>query len=77
MGDVLGIGLSHYPPLSGRDDDMAALLRKALDDPGIPAAEKDPVNWPELMRREWGSDEGRSAAAAPARGSTSRRARHS
>ena len=25
MGDVLGIGLSHYPPLSGRDDDMAAL----------------------------------------------------
>ena len=42
MGDVLGIGLSHYPPLSGRDDDMAALLRKALDDPGIPAAEKDP-----------------------------------
>ena len=30
MGDVLGIGLSHYPPLSGRDDDMAAHVRTAL-----------------------------------------------
>lgn len=64
MGEVLGIGLSHYPPLSGRDDDMAGLLRKALTDPAIPAGEKDPANWPELMRQEWGCDEGRSAAAA-------------
>ncbi|TVS85089.1 extradiol ring-cleavage dioxygenase [Mycobacterium helveticum] len=63
MAEILGIGLSHYPPLSGRDEDMAGLLRLALDDPAIPAAQKDPANWPELMCREWGSDEGRSAAA--------------
>lgn len=63
LGEILGIGLSHYPPLSGRDEDMAGLLRAALNDPAVPATQKDPANWPELMRREWGFDEGRSAAA--------------
>lgn len=63
MAEVLGIGLSHYPPFSGRDEDMAGILRRTLQDPAIPAAEKDPANWPELAQREWGTDEGRSAAA--------------
>ena len=27
MGQVLGLGISHYPPLSGRDDDMANILK--------------------------------------------------
>lgn len=63
MGEVLGIGLSHYPPLSGLDEDMAGLLRHMLADPAVPEAEKDPANWPELMQREWASDEGRAAAA--------------
>ncbi len=42
---------------------MAGILRRTLEDPAIPAAEKDPANWPELMRREWADDEGRAAAA--------------
>ena len=62
MGDVLGIGLTHYPPLCGIDDDMSAVLRRRLQDPNVPAGEKDPRAWPVLMRREWGDDEGRSAA---------------
>jgi hypothetical protein len=63
VGDVLGIGLSHYPPLSGLDEDMAGILRWTLDDPSIPPERKDPRNWPEAMRREWGDDEGRASAA--------------
>jgi hypothetical protein len=63
MGDVIGVGLSHYPPLSGRDEDMAGVLRRTLTDPGIPQSEKDVASWPELARREWADDEGRAAAA--------------
>ncbi|WP_396932127.1 extradiol ring-cleavage dioxygenase [Mycolicibacterium sp.] len=63
MAEVLGIGLTHYPPLSGSDEDMAGLLRKALKDPAIPEDEKKPENWPHIMRSEWGTDEGRMAAA--------------
>ena len=62
MGQVLGIGLSHYPPFSGSDEDMAGIMRRILDDPGIPAAEKDVANWPEISRREWADDQGRAAA---------------
>jgi hypothetical protein len=42
---------------------MAGLLRRALLDPAVPAAAKDVRNWPELAQHEWGSDEGRTAAA--------------
>jgi hypothetical protein len=63
MGEVLGIGLSHYPPFSGRDEDMAGILRRTLLDQAIPGSAKDVSAWPEIARREWGDDEGRSAAA--------------
>ena len=54
MAEVLGIGISHYPPFSGRDEDMASILRNRLDDPDVPQAVKDPAGWPALMREEWG-----------------------
>lgn len=63
MGEVLGVGLSHYPPFSGLDEDMAGIMRRILADPGIPAEAKDPANWTELARREWGRDDGVAAAA--------------
>lgn len=62
MGDILGIGLSHYPPFSGVDEDMAGILIRTLTDPAIPAEEKDPANWPPLMQQEW-SDVPAAAAA--------------
>lgn len=61
MGEVLGIGVTHYPPLSGMDADMANILRGRLQDPDVPAHAKDPANWPALMQREWGNDQGASA----------------
>lgn len=63
MADILGIGISHYPPLSGRDEDMANILRGRLKDPDVPADKKDPANWPEAMRAEWGTDQGVAGAA--------------
>ena len=64
MAEILGLGLTHYPLLSVTDEHMADLLRWTLRDPGIPEAEKDPANWPALMRREWADDGGAAAAAA-------------
>lgn len=63
MAEILGMGMTHYPPLAGRDETMAGLLRGTLRDPDIPAEEKDPSRWSAAMQAEWGDDEGRAAAA--------------
>jgi len=62
VGDILALGLTHYPPIMGHDEDMAWVLRWTLEDPDIPLHLQDPANWPEPMRAEWGSDEGRTGA---------------
>lgn len=62
MADVLGVGLTHYPLLAGEDTHMANLLKSALKDPDIPAEHKDPANWSDLAREEWGDDGGTAAA---------------
>jgi hypothetical protein len=63
MGEILGLGLTHYPPLTGRDEDMATILRRVLKDPGLPERYRDPAGWPEPMRREYGADGGTASAA--------------
>jgi hypothetical protein len=62
MGDVLGLGMTHYPLLSAPDEHLSSILRYTLEDPEIPAAFRDPANWPEQMRAEWAADQGRAAA---------------
>jgi hypothetical protein len=64
MGEILGLGMTHYPPLIGHDRDMANILRTVLSDPGLPERYRDPANWPEGMRREYAGDGGTAAAAA-------------
>lgn len=63
MGEILGLGMTHYPPLSGPDTRMAGLLERALKDPDLPAAYRTPDGWPEAMRREYGDDAGATSAA--------------
>ena len=63
MGEILGLGLTHYPPLVGRDEHMADILRTVLRDPGLPERYRDPANWPAPMRREYGDDGGTASAA--------------
>ncbi len=62
MAEILGLGMTHYPPLAGRDENMAGILRGTMRDPAIPAELKDPANWPEQMREEWGEDQGKAKA---------------
>ncbi len=64
MAEILGLGLSHYPPLCLPDEEMSSLLRWTLKDTSIPAAERDAANWPAVMQEEWSNDFGTCAAAA-------------
>jgi hypothetical protein len=63
MPGVIGLGMTHYPPLAGTDAQMAGILGWALQDPDIPAEAKDPRSWTERMRSEWSDDRGAAAAA--------------
>ena len=53
MSEILGIGVTHYPPLMQADANMAWLLQRALDSDQVPTTMKDPANWPKPMREEW------------------------
>ena len=63
MAEILGLGLTHYPPLCLPDADMAGILRWTLQ-ASIPEREKDAAHWPAAMRAEWSDDFGARAAAA-------------
>src|SRR2546430_15996429 len=62
MGAILGLGVTHYPPLCGRDEDMARILKRVLQDPGLPEQYRQPAGWPAAMAQEYGADQGLSAA---------------
>jgi Catalytic LigB subunit of aromatic ring-opening dioxygenase len=63
MAEILALGISHYPPLHGKDDRMAWILKRMLQNPKLPQELRTPAGWPEPMRAEWGNDEGASSAA--------------
>ena len=58
MGEILGIGLTHYPGLIAPDENRAFPLTRTLKSDSLPAELKNPANWPEAMRIEYGEDEG-------------------
>ena len=59
MGEILGVGGTHYPPGLVPDEYKPWPLARMLEtDRRIPAHMKDPANWPEPMRQKWGDDEG-------------------
>jgi hypothetical protein len=65
MGEILGIGATHYPPGLVPDEYKPWPLARMLDtDARIPAHMKDPANWPAPMQVEWGNDEGIAAHKA-------------
>ena len=53
MGEILGVGVTHYPGLIQPDAQMAGLLNRTLDSDQVPEALKDPKTWPAQMRQEW------------------------
>src|SRR5262245_34372098 len=65
MGEILGIGATRYPPgLVPAEHKPWPLARMLHTDPRIPERLRNPANWPEPMRTEWGHDEGISSFEA-------------
>ena len=46
MAEILGLGVTHFPPLSGTDESMGRILKSALEDPAIPEPLRHPQAWP-------------------------------
>ena len=63
MGQILGLGITHYPNLAA-DLNMAWRMQKTLDDPALPPALREPANWHPTMRAQWSDDQGRAHADA-------------
>src|SRR5580698_1196301 len=64
MGEILAVGITHYPPLAGSDETMSWILKRMLQNPRLPEKFRSVAGWPDAMRAEWGSDEGTTAARA-------------
>lgn len=63
MAEILALGLTHFPALADKDEAMTGFIPAMLRNPALPEEMRDPANWPEPMREEWGDDAGHGAAA--------------
>ena len=63
MGEILGLGMSHFGGFMFSDEDMASRARARLKNGSLPESLNDPSKWPAAMRTEWGSDGGARFAA--------------
>ena len=62
MGELLGLGVTHYPGLSGKPGRNASFfIDYGLQNPALPENLRTPAGWPEPMRREWADDKGAAA----------------
>ena len=55
MGEILGLGCTHYPGLTVPDERLPAGFHRLLTAPGVPAYYKDPANWPAELVTELGN----------------------
>src|SRR5436305_10411756 len=62
MGEILGLGCTHYPGLLGADDKLPGLFHHLLTAPNVPEHYKQPKNWPAELLAELGNDAGQAAA---------------
>jgi Catalytic LigB subunit of aromatic ring-opening dioxygenase len=53
MGQILGVGLTHFPLLLGNADQYASILQRTLASPVVPAEMKEPGRWPAPMQEQW------------------------
>ena len=62
MGQILGLGVTHSPPLLSASGDTASRIKRMMQDPLLPECYRSPVTWPEPMLRQWGNDDGQTHA---------------
>jgi hypothetical protein len=63
MGEILGVGVTHYPGLMLPDKYMSQTLTRALNSERIPEEMKNPARWPEALQQELAANENGGAAA--------------
>lgn len=63
MAEVIGLGMTHFPPFMGPDEAFSRAFHRMLASPAMNPKMKDPANWPADLREEYGDDKGRAAAA--------------
>ncbi len=56
MGEILGVGITHYPPLIYQPDSYANLVRRVAKSPLVPDEMKNPENWPEPMQEQYANE---------------------
>jgi hypothetical protein len=61
MGEILGIGTTHHPSLTGTDEAFAATWQRIINAPRVDAKWRDKRNWPAGMLDEVGNDMGLAA----------------
>ena len=64
MAEIIGAGVTHYPPLITPDEDRGFPINVTLNrDERLPEELKNPLNWPAPMQAEYGDDQGMASAA--------------
>ena len=61
MGEILGIGTTHHPSLTGTDEAFAGTWQRIVNAPRVDPKWRDQRNWPAGMLDEVGNDQGLSA----------------
>ena len=59
MGEILGLGITHYPGLSYKGN-LNRRIKLLLADPLLPEPLRSPEGWHPTMRAQWSTDEGAS-----------------
>jgi len=57
MGEILGLGMTHYPGMTMQGN-LASRAKSFMKDPLLPEAFRNVETWPEPMRKELGDDDG-------------------
>lgn len=63
MGQILGLGITHYPGLAFQGN-LSRRIKMCLDDPALPEKFRSLENWPPPMREQWGTDDGKAHSDA-------------
>jgi hypothetical protein len=59
MGQILGLGITHYPNLAAKLN-MSWRMQNVLEDPALPERFRSADNWHPTMRKQWGNDKGQA-----------------
>jgi len=59
MGEILGLGITHYPNLSAKRN-MSGRMQQCLADPALAERFRLVENWHPTMREQWGGDQGQA-----------------